>query len=386
MGRIAIDGVQQLVDFGTGIRVYLVSLLKEFAAFKSEHKYIVYVQMEMLKKLHLPQADNIQYVPIKHISNPVIRVLWQFLALGTQLRRDHADILFSPSIYIPFNCPVPAVSTITDMAMYTYPNTHTFMQKLWYSMRLKSSAQHAAKILTISRTVASEISGYLGVNPDVIIPIHLSYDVEAYSTSTKNSQYSINTSATNFLLPEQYIFSSGGNYPRKNVAALIAAMEFIWARLPDLHLIIVGPTRFQNQTWEKSLALCSKPQNLHILGFVPDSALPGLYRSARLFVFPSQYEGFGIPILEAMASGTPVLCSDIPVFHEVAGDAAVFFTPTLPDEIAQKSLMVLEDADLREHLINSGLKRTNEFSWYSTAIKTLAVIENILNKIRMDES
>jgi glycosyltransferase involved in cell wall biosynthesis len=333
----------------------------------------------MAERLSFPQAEFIKYVPIKGISHPWIRVLWQAIGLSKRLRQDRADILFSPSIYVPLGCPVPSVVTITDLAMYNSPDTHTSLQKIWYRMRLQPSCKKATRILTISETVAQEIVRSLAIPSYKVIPIHLGCQIPNYMNAcdSKCTQCGENDEIRS-RLPDRYILVSGGNYPRKNVSSLIFAMEFVWKIVPDIHLVIVGPTHFRNKSWAQSLSQCSNPEKIHVLGFVSDEVMPWIYQNAYLFVFPSRYEGFGLPILEAMASGVPVACSDIAVFHEVADGAASFFDPSSPEAIAAACLELMLDPHRRGFFIEAGRIRAKQFSWRDTAVKTLREIELVM--------
>jgi glycosyltransferase involved in cell wall biosynthesis len=159
----------------------------------------------------------------------------------------------------------------------------------------------------------------------------------------------------------------------------VAAFSRLRCEFPEFRLAIVGPTIWRHDQLREQIRELGMSSRVKLLGYVPDEALPALYSAASLFVFPSLYEGFGLPVLEAMACGTPVVCSNLSSLPEVAGEAALLVDPTNPDELAGAIRRALLDGDLRGDLRQRGLQRARSFTWQRTANKLMDVYSELLD-------
>ena len=177
-----------------------------------------------------------------------------------------------------------------------------------------------------------------------------------------------------------FVLCVGAQQSRKNLPRLVAAFARLRADLPTSRLVIVGPTLWRYDGLQEQIQSLGLDDAVQVLGYVPDKDLPALYSAADVFVFPSLYEGFGLPILEAMACGTPVVCSNSTSLPEVANDAALLIEPHDVDGMAGAMQRVLRDADLRVMLRKSGLKRAQDFSWERAAQETVAVYRQVMNE------
>jgi glycosyltransferase involved in cell wall biosynthesis len=181
-------------------------------------------------------------------------------------------------------------------------------------------------------------------------------------------------------LPEQFILSLGTIEPRKNLASLLEAYRVLRNQGSDLGLVIVGKKGWLYEGFFHRLRELGLENEVLFTGFVPDEDLPAICSAAELFVFPSLYEGFGLPVLEAMACGAPVITSNVSSLPEVAGNAALLVDPASVRELTEAMAAVLQDEELRTSLQSKGPKQAARFSWEKAARETLAVYQSVLKR------
>lgn len=256
------------------------------------------------------------------------------------------------------------VITIHDLSFYVNPNWFSFFYRKFYGIVTPVLAKKSKAILTVSLFSKSEIIKYLPVKDDKITVI---YNAVSEFSLNQNSQNA------NKLNDRKYILAVSSLDARKNHQILIDA--FNCEEFTAYDLLLVGKSA---KHFKFNLSEYSGKENIKFLGYVTDNELSNLYHNATVFIYPSLYEGFGIPPLEAMAHSCPVIVSDITVFREVCGDAAVYVDPENIDSVRKGILNVLNNERLRVKLIDSGKNRVKQFSWMSSAEKVSVVIKDIL--------
>lgn len=299
----------------------------------------------------------LDYAPVRLTSNPAAPLdSWR---LARALSALHAeDIFFSPGYNTPLFCPSPFVFTIHDLSHVYCSENSSLMIRLYYATVLKRSCRKAAKILTVSEFTRHQIIEWAGVHQEKIFNVGCGVD-PAYRPGE-----------TTYGLPFPYLLCVSNRKKHKNELRLVEA--FAKARLdPGMCLVFTGDP-------EANVLRCIErhklSQRIVFLRTVPESKLPSLYRGATAMVFPSLYEGFALPVLEAIACGTPVLTSNVTAMPETAGGAALLVNPTSPEEIACAIESIVTDSSLREQLIQRGLERAAQFPWSQTCGRVCEVL------------
>jgi len=226
------------------------------------------------------------------------------------------------------------------------------------------------RIITISRFTAERLAELYPALEPVIRTVPLGVDARRFSPAAPGRR----------PIDAPYALSVGSVEKRKNLATTIRAFELARERGTELHLVIAGGGGHGAESIDAMIAASAHRDAIHRLGFVPDQDLPDLYRGAAMFLYPSLYEGFGIPIIEGMASGVPVLTSDRGAMAEVAGSAALLADPTSPESIAVAMLRLLDDTDLRTTLREQGLRRAAGFTWARCARETVEVYREVAGR------
>jgi len=295
--------------------------------------------------------------------------LWEQTEL---LQRSRGGVLWSPSITGPLLHPRQVV-TIHDVVPLDHPEWLSRQFAQWYRWLTPRLAQTACHIITVSEYSKSRIVHHSGISPDKVAVTLLAADRRFAPRSGHETQ----TTLMPLNLPSsRYVLSIGSIEPRKNTVRLVEAWKSIQARLePDLWLVVTG-AKGRSQVFSE-VGLLEIPPRVHFTDHVPDEVLPHLYAGAKAFVYPSLYEGFGLPPLEAMASGVPVITSNVTSLPEVVGDAALMVNPSSTTELAGAMLRLLEDEELRRRLSSAGLMRAQRFSWREAAAQTLSILEGV---------
>ncbi len=280
--------------------------------------------------------------------------LWEQAVLPRQLGER---MLWSPCNVGPWSVK-RQVLTIHDCAFHDMPHAVSRGFRLWYSWLLRRLGPRVRRILTVSEFSRQRLIDFLEVDPSKVVAIPNGVD-ERFSPAAVNA---VPAMRERLGLPERYILFVGSLDPRKNLLGLLRAWNQISARL-DCPLVICGASShvFRNA------GIDQLPERVVLSGYVADLDLPALYAGASLFVYPSLYEGFGLPVIEAMACGTPVVCSSTTSLGEVAGTAACLVDPADSESIADGMLRVTEDEALRSEMRDRGLERAAQFSWDRTA-------------------
>ena len=310
-------------------------------------------------------------VPFKR----ALRHAQQQLTFGRGLRRHAIEIYHEPN-YIPLRYDVPVVATLHDLSWLRYPETHPRDRVRWIERGMPRVVEEAAAIIVDSEFVRQEVLSCLGVAPGRVHAVHLGVSPAFRPRSAQETHDSLQGLA---LDHGEYLLTVGTIEPRKNVAHVLAAYARLPAALRDRYpLVVAGARGWRAEGLEKELRLLAERGRVRFLGHVADGDLRALYAGAAAFVFASKYEGFGLPPLEAMASGIPVIVSDRASLPEVVGDAAWTLDPERPDETAGRIEALLGDPDSRAQLARRGIERAALFTWDACARATLDVYRAIL--------
>lgn len=367
-----------------GVSVYTCRLIRAIATHSKKHHYSVLIRLSELEHWDdrkWPENMRLVVLQPKHLGNRVIRYVKQLIQkcipsyrsksyLAHQIDALKLDLLHYPRTTIwPLDIDTPCVLTFFDLQHKYYPQFFTEMKLQRRGETYPVSVKKAEKVIIPSKfTGATLAENYKVVSEKMVhVPVGISeefYPRDADEVRNVKSKYS---------LPDKFLFYPANPWPHKNHARLMAALR-IYENVYDcrLKLVVSGKLRHENRRAEEFAIAAGVADQLIDLGFIPISDLPGLYGAATALVFPSLFEGFGIPLLEAMACGCPVVAANATSVPEVVGDAAVLFDPFDPGDIAEKIYQVVSDKLLRKDLAARGKVRAQQFSWAQ-------VIENLEN-------
>ncbi len=271
---------------------------------------------------------------------------------------------------------VPTVLTVHDLVYHLFPAYHRSLNYWYLNTAMPLYVRRADAVITISESSKRDLMRYYETPEEKITVVH-----EAASSRFRPaSAQAVAETKASYRLPDKYVLALGTIEPRKNLNRLVDAVLLLRQKDPELSLVIVGRAGWLCQDFFQHLEKLDDPRAVLLSGYVPDADLPAVITGATAYVLASFYEGFGLPILEAMACGTPVACSNTSSMPELGGDAARYFDPHDFQDMVAAISAVLEDADLREEMCQRGFEQAARFSWKRTARETLAVYERVLAK------
>lgn len=297
------------------------------------------------------------------------------LAIAREARRHGLELVHDPTGAMPLMLTgARRVATIHDVIPYIYPATSSRLDWLIYRVWLPMAVRSLNAVITDSECSRCDILRYLSVQSEVVTVIPIAASPRYRPLSPAECAPAL----ARYGVTEPYILYVGSVEPRKNLVRLIEAFACLRDHASAYRLVIVGARRWKTTPIFATVTRLGLEPHVSFTGYVDEADLPALYASAALFVFPSLYEGFGLPVLEAMACGTPVVTANTSSLPEVAGDAALLVNPLDVDAISAAMLRVLVDPALAADLRERGLARARQFSWERTARETLAVYERVL--------
>lgn len=367
--RIGIDATFVGTSRPTGLGVYTVNIVNELS--KIHDDIVVWISAELGFKIDSSRVKSVLKYG-KHLGDYLylLRPFWMEFCFSRHIKREKTDVLFSTVPGGMWSCPVPHVVTVHDLTPLSVPGDSPGSVKLNYKYRLGKILERTASIIAVSAWTRDDICRFYKIRPEKVHVIPLGYDRELFKPFNN-----LGPLVSYGLQGIPYILAVGSEKPRKNLLRLVKSFGIM--KNTSHHLVLAGlhGTDAKNLVFEHAAALGVKDR-IKFIDYVKDEDLPILYSGATMFCYPSLYEGFGLPVLEAMACGTPVITSNTTSIPEVAGDAAVIVDPQNSEDIASAMDTVIDAPDLRASLQKAGLERVKLFSWEQTALKTLAVLDS----------
>lgn len=355
----------------TGNEVYVRSLLNAFGSQRGDHEFVAYVSTDAARQ-SIPSA-----ILTRRISaNPFLRL---GVELARKVREDRPDLLHV-QYTAPIGCRVPVVVSVHDVSFLEHPEYFPRVRAWQLQWTVRRTVDRAARILTgteFSRRSILKVYGDLDEDKVVVVPNAAAPEFRPVSRQSASI-----TVRERFGIRVPFVLSVGDLQPRKNHIGLIQAFARLVRACPQLkhNLVLAGkPTWFADRIREAARD-SGVADRIQFCGFVSDSDLLQLYNACDLFVFPSFYEGFGLPALEAMACGRAVTCSNTTALPEVVDGAAIVFDPYSVDQIVRALKDLLLDAELRARMERLGLQRAAHFSWQKTAQRTLEVFHEVVER------
>jgi glycosyltransferase involved in cell wall biosynthesis len=369
--NIAID-VRPLSRNRSGVGYYIRNLLRGFSSVAREERFHLFHHApEALGPGDLPESAAVVRSPFSHESHP-LGDLWRDYWLPRSLRRLGIDVFHGPAFMIPRAAHgLATVVTIHDLVAFLHPKTVPWRYSLYMRAQIRAALSRADRIIAISRAEAQELVETAGAPPERIRVVY--HGVEPRFRPPAGPEEAAPVLAR-YGIERPFLFHLGNIEPRKNLVSVFRAYERVLDRADGgVSLVVAGAEGWLcRETLEEARRLTGRRAPI-FTGYVPEGDVPALLGAASVFVFPSLYEGFGLPILEAMACGVPVVTSDRGAMREIAGGAASLVEPEDPDAIAQAILGILEDRAAAARLAAAGRAHAAGFTWERTAAETLGV-------------
>jgi glycosyltransferase involved in cell wall biosynthesis len=363
----------------TGVTRYISGLVRALPRVDSAHQYTLLLNRRVPERL-LPQAPNVeQRVTHFPINGTKTRILWEQFVQPLEVASRGFDVIHHTDRSMPWlPTGIPSVSTIQDISYASFPKTYTRGKVIYSEITARIAAARADRMITVSENTKHEMMHYLKVPEEKIRVIYSAVDGIFQPVSSAEV---LQETRQRFGLPDRMILYVGSLNPRKNLVTLVRAYAELKRTTGLPHkLVLVGPNEWKSDPVFQTIRDLGLESEIYLPGLIRGLELVQLYNLADLFVFPSLHEGFGFPPLEALACGTPVVCSNSASLPEIVGEAAIMVEPTDVKGLAQAMERVLTDPDLAQQLRGRGLERARLFSWERTTRETLKVYEEVARK------
>lgn len=361
-----------------GIGHYTYHLIRHLLDLDKVNEYVLFFDYRLaerrLKKFRQKNV-RIKYLPFHHYKRYLGLVYSRLLVTAT-LARENLDVFHFPAGNIPAKYTGKKVLTVHDLAVWKHPDLFARVERRQARSLSSSALKNVEKIIVVSEATAEDLKVIFKVGPQKIKVIYNGID-KRFFIAPKSSQ--IKEKRLKYKIKKDYILYLGQLEPRKNLTRLIQGFSELKKRYleENFQLVIAGKSGWLAKEIRHIATETKYSEDIIFTGYIEPDDLTSIFGGAKLFVFPSIYEGFGLPVMEAMASQVPVVLSDTPALKEVAGIAAVFVNPYNISGLAEAMWRVLSNDSLRKALIEKGLKRAEEFSWKKCAQETLKVYEEV---------
>ncbi len=362
--RIGIDASRANKNIKTGVEWYSYYLLKGLAQIDQDNQYFLYTRTPLQADLKELPANFQQ-----RLLNWTFPYLWTQLRLPLALPQDKLAVLFLPASGAPLFKMAPTVVTVHDLGFLRFPELYSAPARLYHQVSHWQAVKQADKIITISEFSKKDIINFFQVEEEKVAVIPLAVDQDIfYPLEEEEARRRLREK---YGIESKYFLYVGRLEKKKNVSLLLKAWQIFSQNHPDYRLLLIGPGGYGG---EQIFSLLEKLKGIIYLPYISRRDLAVFYSGATAFVFPSRFEGFGLPLLEAMACDCPVICSEAASLPEVGGKAVWYFSPDDEAKLAELMEMAL-DQSLRKKLIVAGRDRVKDFSWQKTAQLTLEVFK-----------
>jgi len=355
--------------FGAGN--YVKNLVLSLSKLDQNNEYLLFASQQNAHHLRdLGSNFRIEYAP----GNRFLRLPWEQTVLPLRLKKERIDAYHGPTFVAPLLKTCRQAVSILDMTFHLTPERHSLLKRAYFRFMIPQMARRCEKVIAISESTKRDLVSLLEIQAEKICVTHLGVD-KRFRPATEEQELA--RVRRKYNLPSKYILYVGVIEPRKNLETLVDAYQADSFH-GEFDLVLAGSLGWGFTRLLEKIANSHVRNRIQMPGYVADADLPALFNMAAVFVYPSVYEGFGLPVLEAMACGTPVITSQVSSLPEVAGDAAILVDPSDPKAFASALQNVLGDDHLRKSLSERGIQRARLFTWEKTAQKTLEVYRGIL--------
>ena len=350
-----------------GVKVYTKKLLPLLFTLGAQHQYVLIYQNRKLLGTYA-NYSNIREV----LAALPGTVLWDQVAVPWVSRNMNLDLIFNPKFTVPLLTKTKTAFVLHGSEWFVIPEHFKRYDRWYFKRSVPIYCRNAAGFVAVSNAVKSDVVKYIGVEPDKVFAIHNGFDPTVFRPIDDHQH--LQAARRQYKLPEKFILWAGQIESRKNVARLLQAFARIKDEVPHT-LVMAGAQRWSTDAELSEMRELGIADRVLFTGWVNHTDLPVVYTLADLFCFPSLYEGFGIPLLEAMACGCPIVTADTCAPPEVANGAAYLVDPLSVDAIAEGMRRVILDRALRDTMIAQGLRRSKDFGWEKCAHEVLAMFD-----------
>jgi len=364
-----------LLPFGKkigGAGVYAKNIVQELLRLDTKNEYFLFVQEEGIKHIGL-LPNNFNYVQLFSSGGFIKRIFVEQVLLPKKLSKLSIDILFTPSVAIPLFTQKRLFTTIHDIAFVRVPKKYPFLRRVYIRFITYLAIIKSEIVFSVSSFSAKEIESFYNLTSHRVRVTYNSVNPIFYKTFSSEE---LSAFKLKYELPNQFILYVGAIEPGKNVEVLIRAFFYIKS-MGDTQtkLLLTSGISWENSYVDSLVNSSEYKDSVSFLPFIEENNLPSLYASAKCLVIPSKYEGFGIPVIEGMLSGIPVIASDIPVFKEIGADCITYFDQNNPLELADILQHTLQSVYSKEDKLKAQV-RVKSFSWKESANTLLNCFEN----------
>lgn len=364
--RIGVNALYLIPGGVGGTEIYLRHLLAALARIDSVDDYIVFTNRETGADL-VPARPNFVHAPqpVRATNRPA-RLLWEQLLLPFAARSARLDVLFNPGFTCPIWCSCPSVTVFHDLQHKRHPEYFRWFDLPFWRLFLYLAAHRSKFLIAVSDATRKDLDRWYRLGQERIRVIPEGVDQRLFEVGRERC-----TSP-----PEPFLLTVSTLHPHKNLDRLIRVFARYRAENPEFRLVIAGLRGFHAEAIEDEIRRLGLTECVTLTGWIPREELYGLFRRAHAFIYPSTFEGFGLPVLEALAAGIPSACSGIEPLASLAGDAALQFEPH--DEVGMLNAIrsITDDPEARNRLAEQGPLRAAAFSWITTAEATLAALRD----------
>lgn len=367
----------------SGVGQYVLALVRALLTSAPRYEFTLFVLEDDVPLFDFV-GERMQIVTVpERYRPPLSNIAWHQFVLPQRVRELGLDVLHVPSYRrMLWSRPCALVATIHDLAPFRLPGKYDVARMLYGRVAVRRLAHRQHEIVAVSRETATDIQRFFRIPAARLNVISNGLNHERF-TPTGREEAAAWVAQQHGLRPPFFLYVARLEHPAKNHARLLAAFDRFKTEAPSpWQLVLCGSDWHGAEVIHERVRRSPFAADIHTPGFVPDADLANWYRAASVFVYPSLFEGFGLPPLEAMACGCPVLASAIGAVAEVCGDAALLANPEDSDDLTRQLRRVAEDAALRERLRAAGLKRAREFDWHNTATAMLGVYERAASEQR----
>lgn len=359
-----------------GTETYSRNLIAQLLHIDKKNKYFLFVASDA-KQGFSEFSNDVVLVDVANFSvGKLKRIVWEQFFLPGIIKQYDISILFSPGYVVPIFASCNQIVTIPDLLYKRFPDTIPRLKLLYWKIFIPLSVKYAKRIIAISEFTKNELLAYFPESEKKITTTPLGVDRQTFGRAHRNREYVL----SKYQLPDRFIICVATLSPHKNLDIVLKAIATLKAQRCIVNLVLVGNKERAYEKIQTSIEKLRIADQVRILGYVPNLELSQIYTMANLFVLPSIYEGFGLPVLEAMSNGCPVLCSNAGSLPEVAGDAAEYFYPHDVQQLSDKIKNLFFDGGKRDVMRKKGFENIKRFDWKNTANETLKVIESLNTK------
>ncbi len=367
--RIGINALYLIPGGVGGTEIYLRSLLKAIAGIDAVNRYFIFTNTETGAEI-VPAQPNFHHRP-QHVAARIrpARILWEQIVLPFSAAKNRLDVLFNPGFTCPAMCPCPTVTVFHDLQHKRHPEHFRWFDLPFWRVLLYAAARRSTLLVAVSESTKLDLAKFYGIRDEKIRVIGHGVDPAFFAIGKRRrAQASIEA---------PYLLTVSTLHPHKNLNRLLQAFAQFHRTRPEFRLVIAGLRGFHAENLEKLRRSLGIEDAVRFTGWIPREELYELFAQANAFLYPSTFEGFGMPLLEAFATGLPTACSNIEPLASIAGDAAITFDPSDTSAIHRAMVSIASDEALRERLSAAGPARASNFTWEQSARLTLAALTGV---------